>query len=396
MIIKNVRIYGDEKPFDIEIEKGCIKKIAANLKGGKSLDAGGLCLLPSFVDLNMRLKNDKFSLENLHALEEKCLKSGLSAVLLRDDMDFDEESLSLFLNHLKSLKIRVFASVRALDSAKKLKNLSTLISKNAFAIELESSSEANILRQSMQYARMKDVPLLVRCFEGGFDDGGVMSDGAMSFELGLVGISKVSELSEVAKIKQVASFYGARVLYDGLTLAQSLELLEPSDEILTSIHHLLKDSRACAGFNTAAKLMPPLQEPSEVKLLLQSLKSPEKGARIKFLSALHSPKSITHKDLAFDEASFGVDSLDEYMSLCSTFLVQKGVLDWRSLCELASLNSARFLGLKGGEIKEGAPANFVLFDEQASFQTSANSLYAKDKLKGAIQAHFLNGEQVFG
>jgi len=408
MIIKNARIYGEE-PLDLELEKGIIKKIGKNLKGSKSLDAGSLTLLPSFVDLNVRLKNDKFSLENLALLEEKCLKSGISAVLLRDDMDFDEESLSLFLNHLKSLKVRIFTSVRALDKDKKLKNLSTLISKNAFAIELESASEANILRQSMQYALMKDVPLLVRCFESGFDDGGVMSDGSMSFKLGLVGISKVSELSEVAKIKQIAKFYGSRMLYDCLSLKQSLDLLDSSDEILISIHHLLKDSSACENFNTAAKLMPPLQELDDTSALLQRLKDDfsksskseisksahKNHAKIKFLSALESAKPITHKDLAFDEASFGIDSLGEFMSLCNTFLVQKGILSWRHVCELASLNGAKFLGLNCGEIKVGKEANFVLFDENLNIKIKENSLYAKDKLKGEVKAHFLNGELIF-
>lgn len=391
MLIKNARIYGEEL-FDIEIEDGLIQKIGKNLKSSQeSFDASNLTLLPSFVDLNINFKNDKFSLENLALLEKECLKSGVSSIILRDKMNFDEEELSLFLSHLKELKIQIFTSISALNEEGKLKNISSLINKNAFAIELLSSSEANVLRQTMQYGVMKNVPLLIRCFEAGFDDNGVMNDGLTSFELGLVGVSKISELSEVAKIKQVAKFYGAKVVYDCLSLKQSLDLLDVDDKVMISIHHLLKDDTACKDFNTAAKLEPVLQNKNECKALKASLKE----GKIKFITSLHSAKSITHKDLAFNEASYGIHSICEYISLCNTFLIQENILNWRELCKLTSLNPAQFLKQNTGEIKEGKEANLVLLDENEEITVPSNSLYGKDKLKGAIKAHFIKGERVF-
>ena len=392
MLIKNAKIYG-EKTQDIRVENGLIAEIGANLsaQSDESFDAQGLTLLPSFIDLNVSLKNEHFSIENLKLLESECLKSGVSVIVLKDTMDFDEESFALFLQHLKGLKLKVFANVRVCDSAGKLKNLSTLINKGAFALECESSHKASVLRQSMQYALMKEKTLFVRCFEAGFDDNGVMNDSQTSFELGLVGISAVSEFSEVAKIKQIAEFYGVRVLYECVSLEKSLNLLDSKDFIQTSIHHLLKSDEECAEFNTFAKLMPPLRSKKDAAALQNALKA----GKIKFLSSLHSPKSITHKDVSFDEASFGVDSICEYLSLCYSFLVKNGAFSWSKLCEVTSLNQAAFLGLNSGDIAVGKEANFVLFDESAQCKSSQNSLYAKDELTGKVVAHFIKGERVF-
>ena len=356
------------------------------------LDAKGLTLLPAFIDLNVALKNEHFSIENLKILEAECLKSGVCAVVLKDTMDFDEESLALFLEHLKSLKVKVFAAVRVLDGFGKLKNLSTLINKGAFALQSASNVRANVLRQSMQYAQMKDKPLFVHCYESGYDDNGVMNDSQTSFELGLVGISGVSEFSEVAKIKQVAEFYNAKVLYECVSLGRSLDLLESKDLIQTSIHHLLKTDEECREFNTFAKLMPPLRSKKDTSALQKALKD----GKISFLSSLHSPKSITHKDVAFDEAGFGVDAMSEYISLCYSFLARGGFFSWERLCDFTSLNQAEFLRLNAGKIALGKEANLVLFDENAKFQAPPTSLYAKDELFGEIKAHFIKGERVFG
>lgn len=392
MLIKNARIYA-EKTQDIRIENGLITQIADEIRANDEIfDAHNLVLLPSFIDLNVSLKNEHFCIENLKNLEQECLKSGVSAVVLKDTMDFDEESFALFLEHLKNLKLQVFATARVCDKSGKLKNLSTLINKGAFALQCQSSYKASVLRQSMQYALMKEKTLFVHCFEAGFDDNGVMNDCATSFELGLVGISAVSEFSEVAKIKQIAEFYKVKVLYECLSLEKSLNLLDNTDLVQTSIHHLLKSDEACLQFNTFAKLMPPLRSKNDTLALQKALKA----GKIKFLSSLHSPKSITHKDVAFDEASFGVDCMSEYLSLCYTFLVKNAFLSWAELCKLTSENQASFLGLNSGQIATGKEANFILFDENAKGKKAKNSLYAKDELFGEVKAHFIKGEKVFG
>ncbi|EOI0502966.1 metal-dependent hydrolase [Campylobacter coli] len=390
MLIKNAKIYG-ENLQDLLIKDGKIVKIGANLDDNDEvLDAQGMTLLPSFVDLCVNLKNDKFSLSNLELLEKECLRGGVGAIILRDCMDFDEESFSLFLQNLKTRKIQIFPSICALDKQGKLKNLATLFNKGAHALELKSSSDANILRVGMQYALMKEKSIFVKCYDENFDDNGVMNDCEASFELGLAGMSAVAESSEVAKIQEIAKFYGVKVIFDLPSLKRSIELLEDENLKLISIHHLIKDDSACAGFNTAAKLNPPLRSKEDKESLKQALKQ----GKIDFLSSLHSAKSISLKDLAFDEAAFGIHSVCEFMSLCYTFLIKEGLLTWQNLCKATSQNPSEFLGLNSGIIEVGKEANLVLFDENEEISAPKSSLYANDKLFGKVKLHLVKGENI--
>ncbi|EAI7265349.1 metal-dependent hydrolase [Campylobacter coli] len=390
MLIKNAKIYG-ENLQDLLIKDGKIVKIGANLDDNDEvLDAQGMTLLPSFVDLCVNLKNDKFSLNNLELLEKECLRGGVGAIILRDCMNFDEESFSLFLQNLKTRKIQIFPSICALDKQGKLKNLATLFNKGAHALELKSSSDANILRVGMQYALMKEKSIFVKCHDENFDDNGVMNDCEASFELGLAGMSAVAESSEVAKIQEIAKFYGVKVIFDLLSLKRSIELLEDENLKLISIHHLIKDDSACAGFNTAAKLNPPLRSKEDKESLKQALKQ----GKIDFLSSLHSAKSISLKDLAFDEAAFGIHSVCEFMSLCYTFLVKEGLLTWQNLCKATSQNPSEFLGLNSGIIEVGKEANLVLFDQNEEISAPKSSLYANDKLFGKVKLHLVKGENI--
>ncbi|EAH5547012.1 metal-dependent hydrolase [Campylobacter upsaliensis] len=386
MIIKNAKIYGKELK-DLEISQGLIQKIGENLQGEEIFDAKGLTLLPSFIDLCVYLKNDKFSLNHLDLLEKECLKGGVSTILLRDVMDFDEETFILFLQNLSHRTLQIFSSVKVKEP---LKNIASMINQGAVALELESKLNANILKIAMQYALMKKVPIFAKCLNEDFDDNGVMNDCLLSSKLGLIGMSEIAESSEVAKLKEIAAFYQSEVIYDCLSLARSLKIAT-DETILVSIHHLIKNENACENFNTAAKIKPPLRSEEDRAFLQNALK---KG-KIRFLSAMHCPKSSNLKDLAFDEAAFGIHSICEYVSLCYSFLVQNDFISWEKLCEATSLNPAKFLKLNSGEIKEGKEANLILFDENVSTKAPLNSLYSKDTLKGEVKHHLLKGEFVF-
>lgn len=386
MIIKNAKIYGKELK-DLEISQGLIQKIGENLQGEEIFDAKGLTLLPSFIDLCVYLKNDKFSLNHLDLLEKECLKGGVSTILLRDVMDFDEETFILFLQNLSHRTLQIFSSVKVKEP---LKNIASMINQGAVALELESKLNANILKIAMQYALMKKVPIFAKCLNEDFDDNGVMNDCLLSSKLGLIGMSELAESSEVAKLKEIAAFYQSEVIYDCLSLARSLKIAT-DETILVSIHHLIKNENACENFNTAAKIKPPLRSEEDRAFLQNALK---KG-KIRFLSAMHCPKSSNLKDLAFDEAAFGIHSICEYVSLCYSFLVQNDFISWEKLCEATSLNPAKFLKLNSGEIKEGKEANLILFDENVSTKAPLNSLYSKDTLKGEVKHHLLKGEFVF-
>ncbi|AJC85132.1 dihydroorotase, subgroup IIa [Campylobacter peloridis] len=385
MIIKHAKIYGEEQ-VDLRIKDGKIIEIGSILQSDDCdvLDLQGKTLLPSFIDLNVSLCDDSFSVDNLCYLEKSCLQGGVGTIVLRDSLlDANTQFYMLYFDKLKSFKITILPTIKAVNNEGKLKDISILLDNGAKGLEIQSSLGSNLLRQSMQYASMKNSIVFLKCFDENFDDHGVMNDGKTSFELGLIGISDIAEISEVAKMKQIVQFYKNKASFDCLGIKKSFEILK-DDFSEISIHHLIKSEDACENFNTQAKILPPLRAKEELDDLQKMLKNQE----ISFLSSLHSPK--TNKNLAFDEAGFGIDSINSYASLCFTYFVDNKILNWRELCDLTSFNQAKFLGLNKGKIEVGYDADLIIFDENIS--TKGKGLYKNDTLKGKVKKHLINGE----
>ncbi|EAK0822903.1 metal-dependent hydrolase [Campylobacter lari] len=383
MIIKNAKIYGEQK-LDLKIEDGKITQIANDLNDDEHIvDIEGKTLLPSFIDLNVSLLDNEFSIDKLYDLEKACLKGGVGTIVLKDSLEANTQGYALYFDKLKSLDINVLPTINVLDETEKLKNIATLIDMGAKGLELSSTLGANYLRQCMQYANMKSTPVFLKCFDESFDDHGVMNDGQISFELGLIGISNIAETSEVAKMKELVKFYKNKACFSSLAIARSFELLHDQYSEI-SIHHLIKDESICENFNTQAKILPPLRAKDE----LISLKKLLQNKKITFLSSLHTPS--TKKDLAFDEADFGVNAIAMYMSLCFTYLVKEGILTWEELCDFTSYNQAQFLGLNKGKIELGFDADLVVFDEKLSF--NGEGLYVNDILQGKVEKSFIAGK----
>jgi dihydroorotase len=288
------------------------------------------------------------------------------------------------------------AAPLANEETQKLNNIATLLNNGASAIWATSSVNANILKRGFQYARMKKAPIFCRCDEPNLNDNGVMHEGEVSARLGLPGISKFSETSEVAKIAELSLMNNTKIIFQTLSTKRSLEILKEIKKINkniyteVSIHHLCKNDESCDGFNTYAKILPPLRDEEERQALLSELQN------IDALTSAHSPSSVVNKDVAFENAAFGVGCIDEYLPLCYTCLVKSEIISMTKLEELCSLNPALILGEENiGKIEVGYKADMVLFDENISrVIEDKTSLYYGDTVFGQVVKVFKDGHIV--
>jgi dihydroorotase len=156
-----------------------------------------------------------------------------------------------------------------------------------------------------------------------------------------------------------------------------------------SISHLILNDKMCNDFNTLAKLHPPLRDEDERLKLIEALRD----GKIDTITALHSAKSYNSKDVAFNDASYGVDSLEYFLSLCYTFLVKEGIISFEELSRLISATPAKILGFdKLGEIEEGFIANLVVFDPNVSkVVDDKTSLFNNFKIDGEVVLTISNG-----
>jgi len=404
LLIKNATLFqeGEECVKDVLIDGAKIVKIADHINDDvdEKIDAQGLYLLPGIIDLNVRLKDDVLSKSHINRLKRKAKKSGVTTFTLMPDFTptIESDTFMELLDH--KLDDSMSLSIKGLQTKEndKLNNISTLLSSGATLIQEKSHINGNLLRRILQYALMQKVPFFCFCDNPDLNDSGVMHEGVTSAKLGLAGISKVSEISEVAKVASMAEYYGAKTLFQSLSTAKSLDIVSrakfvnPHIYAEVSIFHLILNDTACDDFNTLAKLMPPLRDESERLKLIEALKE----GKIDILTSLHAAKSFNSKDVPFNDAAYGVDSLEEYLALCYTFLVKEGIIDMQKLSRLTSERPAEILELENvGKVAEGYIADLTLFDPlEESVNNDKNSLLFGMKIFGEVKYTLKNGQKI--
>ena len=382
VLIKNALIAGrGEEKQDILLIGGKIKSIGKALSSKETyevIDADGLVAFPGIVDLNVRIQDDVLSIPNLQKLYESMQKGGVARFVLSPRIKplMDNQIFqALLFGRLEDDFPHIRLAIKALkdEALTKLNNISTLTKNGIKIVQENSDINGNLLRRIYEYSKMHQNLFFVFCENKILNDSGVMNEGEVSFTLGLPGISKIGEISEVAKVAQMSMHYDVPTLFQSLSTRRAVNLVADAKKRFdalyaeVSIHHLALDEKACDGFNTYAKLNPPLRSPEDRVELIAKLKE----GKVDTLTALHSPKSVLYKDVAFSEALYGIDIIEDYLCLCYTYLVKAGHINWDRLSELIATNPAKILGEKGvGAIEEGYEANLILFDPHVSFEVS--------------------------
>ncbi len=402
LLIKNATLFleGQEFVKDVLIKEDKIVKIAEGMEEPSAImiEAKGLYLLPGIIDLNVRFKDDVLSKAHINRLNNKAKKSGVTTFALMPDFTPSVES-DTFMELLEyKLDDAMKLSLKGLqaEDQHKLNNISKLLNSGATLIQENSHINGNLLRRILQYALMKKVPFFCFCDNPDLNDNGVMHEGVTSAKLGLAGISKVSEISEVAKVSAMAEYYGAKTVFQSLSTASSLDMvarakfINPHIYAEVSIFHLIFNDGACSDFNTLAKLMPPLRDEEEREKLMEALKV----GKIDILTSLHAAKSFNSKDVPFNDAAYGVDSLEEYLALCYTSLVKGGHIDMQRLIALMSEVPAEILELENvGKIQEGYVADVTLFNPSVKkICDDKNSLLFGLEIFGEVKEVIKQGE----
>jgi dihydroorotase len=153
------------------------------------------------------------------------------------------------------------------------------------------------------------------------------------------------------------------------------------------------------GYDTNTKMNPPLREVADRAAMIEGLRD----GSIDAIATDHAPHHADEKALEFDRAPFGIVGLETAVPLCLDRLVHAGVVDLRRLVELLSVNPARILGVVGGAVTEGAPADLTILAPDTEVTIEAARLVSKSKntpfggwtLKGAVAATIVAGRVVY-
>jgi dihydroorotase len=170
---------------------------------------------------------------------------------------------------------------------------------------------------------------------------------------------------------------------------------------VTPHHFVLTDEalRERGAYDTNTKMNPPLREEADRAAMIEGLRD----GSIDVIATDHAPHHADEKALEFDRAPFGIVGLETCVPLCLDRLVHTGIITLSRLVELLAVNPARTLGLPGGAIREGEPADLTILAPDETVTVEARALKSKSKntpfdgwtLKGGVAATLVGGRVVY-
>ncbi len=393
MVVSNAIIcdVDGEYKSDIRIEDGVIKEIAPKLLDAEVLDAEGAYFLPLLVDTNIKLKDDVLNSKNIKNISDEALKGGVGCVVLNANSTpaVDNEIVLEFaqntLNGLSGAKVELMLNTLQEDNT--LSNIAILLKSGAIVPFMSTIAKNNIAIKIAEYVQMYKVTLFCKAEDNSLINSGVMLDGDISSKLGLAGIPDLSEVLHVSRMIEIARHFKIKILFKSIASPRSIYLINKAKEdgveveCEVSIHHLINSDEACNGFNTTAKLDPPLASVSDMLLLQDALKNNQ----IDMLTTLHQPSSPVNKEVAFFDAQYGCEALSDAISLYYTKLVKSGMITMSELVKFTSKNPAKSIKVDAGKIEVGQRVSAFLFKtDKTKVIDNKLSLYDKEELFGEV------------
>ncbi len=409
---------------DVVIEQGKIVEIipggekpslAVNpgTNGVTRIDATGKVVVPGFIDLHVHFREPGFEYkETIKTGSQSAVAGGFTSVCCMPNTKpvNDNQSITEFI--LEQARVVGLANVFPIGAitkgseGKELAETGELRAAGCVAISDDGKPVTNsaVMRRALEYAKAFDCPVVDHCEDTDLVDGGCMNEGAISTELGLPGIPSAAEEVMVARNIMLAELTGARLHLPHVSTIGSVRLVREAKGRGVRVtaeacpHHFTLTEEACRGYNTHAKMNPPLRTWKDV----QAIKDALRDGTIDVVATDHAPHAPHEKQWEFADAPFGIIGLETAFPL-TMGLVDEGVLTLEQAIAKLTCEPARVFGLKKGTLAAGADADVTIIDPAESWEVdptrfrskSRNSPYGGWKVKGRVHRTIVGGRVVF-
>jgi dihydroorotase len=378
------------------------------------LEAAGKVVSPGLIDLHVHLREPgQEDLETVATGAMAAAAGGFSAVCAMPNTDpvTDNQAAVGFIvsQAQRAAKARVYpiGAISLGQKGHQLAEFGELVGAGAVAVSDDGKPvvSSHLMRTALEYARTFGIPVADHCEEPTLAAGGAMHEGLVSTRLGLKGIPAAAEEIMVARDILLAELTGGHVHLCHMSTRGSVELIRRAKERGIRVtaeacpHHFTLTHEACEGYNTNAKMSPPLREPADREAVRQGLRD----GTIDVVCTDHAPHHYDAKEREFDDAPNGIIGLETALGLAVTELVESGLLSLADLVLRMSVMPARIFNLPGGTLAPGAAADVVVLDPgarwtvrpEAFYSKSRNTPFAGRELQGRAELTIVRGQVVF-
>jgi dihydroorotase len=273
----------------------------------------------------------------------------------------------------------------------------------AFSDDGQPIMNSAVMRRALEYLKRFNRVLIVHAEDKNLSSGGVMHEGEVSTELGLPGIPASAEEVMVARDICLAKAFDARVHFAHISTAGSVELIRRAKKegvpvtAETAPHYFSLSAEAVRGYNTSAKVNPPLRTEEDVVAIKEGLAD----GTIDCIASDHAPHASHEKNIEFQLALCGISGLETTLGL-TLKLVEEGTLSMRDAIAKLTTNPAKVLGLQIGTLSRGMPADLTIIDPEEEWVVEPQKFLSKGKhspfegmkLKGKVRATMIGGKLV--
>ena len=374
------------------------------------IDCSGLVVAPGFIDVHCHLREPgREDVETIATGARAAAVGGFTAVCAMPNtqpVTDNQAAVGFVLRQgqaANAARVHPIGAISLGQEGKSLAEFGEMVGAGAVAVSDDGRpvASAHLMRTALEYARTFGIPVADHCEEPTLAAGGAMNEGLVSARLGLKGIP--SEAEEIMVIRDIllARRTGGHVHLCHMSTRGSVELIRWGKERGIRVtaeacpHHLSLTEDAVDGYNTNAKMNPPLRTAEDVEAVRDAVRD----GTIDLVATDHAPHHYDEKEREFADAPNGIVGLETALAVNLTWLVHSGIVGLPLLVERMSCAPARLFNLPGGTLRKGALADVTVFDPDAAWTVDParfaskgrNTPYAGYELRGLVELTVVDG-----
>lgn len=401
------------KKADILISDGKIEKVSSGLTdvADEVIDINGKTVFSGFVDLHTHLREPGFtSKETVASGSAAAVKGGFTDICCMPntnpiiDNQIVVEYVKSKAKEANKANVHIIGSATKGEQGKEISEIGLMKESGIIAISDDGKpvENSNTMKLCMQYASDFGLKVFSHCEDFALTDGGVVNEGKIATELGLKGICSASEEVAVSREIILSDMLNIPIHLCHISTKGSVQIIRDAKKkgvqvtAETCPHYFSATDELIKGYNTFAKVNPPLRSVED----MQAIKDGIKDGTLDVIATDHAPHTLIEKDQPFDNAPFGISGLETAFQLSNTFLVKDGVVDKIKLNEIMSLKPSEIANLEDHEIKVGNTANITICDTDSERTINVGEFVSKGKntpfngwkVFGEVEITIVNGE----